>query len=165
LSYSYPFHDSVNLHVENRISESDARRQTATAKAILERLEHRPGLILADEVGMGKTFIALAVATSVVLGDSQKRSVIVMVPPSLKEKWPKDFKLFKEKCIKHDNVKIRLTADIAGDAIQFLKLLDDPPAARKSIIFLTHGAMSPSKAVKGWICEACYCAACPASKT
>ena len=148
MSYSYPFHDSVNLHVENRISESDARRQTATAKAILERLEHRPGLILADEVGMGKTFIALAVATSVALGDSQKRPVVVMVPPSLKEKWPKDFKLFKEKCIANDNGEIGLTADIAGDAIQFLKMLDDPPATRKSIIFLTHGAMSPSRRLR-----------------
>jgi ERCC4-related helicase len=148
VSYSYPFHDSVDLHVENRISDSDARRQAATAKAILERLEQRPGLILADEVGMGKTFVALAVAASVALGDSRRRPVVVMVPPSLRDKWPKDFKLFKEKCIKDEAARNRLTAGSAGDAIQFLKKLDDPLSIRKSIIFLTHGAMSPSRRLK-----------------
>ncbi len=47
-----------------RISREDADRQSATVKEILRRLERQPGLVLADEVGMGKTFVALAVAVA-----------------------------------------------------------------------------------------------------
>lgn len=49
----------------------DAERQTATAREILTRLfnsadsERWELQLLADEVGMGKTFVALAVAYSV----------------------------------------------------------------------------------------------------
>ena len=57
--------ERIDLHTPGRISEKDARRQVATVEEILKRLEHQPGLILADEVGMGKTFVALAVAISV----------------------------------------------------------------------------------------------------
>src|SRR5215831_10285500 len=48
----------IRLHVEGRISAEDATRQEATAHEILQRLARQPGLILADEVGMGKTFVA-----------------------------------------------------------------------------------------------------------
>ena len=61
--------DKINLYVKDRISEPDARRQMKTAKVIIDRLKKQPGLILADEVGMGKTFVALAVAASVHLFD------------------------------------------------------------------------------------------------
>jgi hypothetical protein len=43
----------VDLH-NDRISVEDADRQMATAAEILRRLEHQPGVVLADEVGMGK---------------------------------------------------------------------------------------------------------------
>ena len=61
----YEFADAVNLHVRGRISKEDALRQMATARTIVQRLKSQPGLILADEVGMGKTFVALAVAASI----------------------------------------------------------------------------------------------------
>ena len=81
----HPFLPDIHLFVEGRIEEQDARRQELTAREILRRLANQPGLVLADEVGMGKTFVALAVAASVALSDSQRRPVVVMVPPSLKE--------------------------------------------------------------------------------
>lgn len=96
---SFDFNGAINLHVEGRISSEDACRQTNTAVEILRRLRTQPGLILADEVGMGKTFVALAVAVSVALNDHQRRQVVVMVPPSLKEKWPRDLEVFRERCL------------------------------------------------------------------
>src|SRR5437870_1089727 len=39
-----------------RIAAEDAARQEQTAGAILEALKGQPGIILADEVGMGKTY-------------------------------------------------------------------------------------------------------------
>lgn len=141
MSDLYPFCGDINLHVEGRISAEDASRQEKTAREILRRLSRRPGLILADEVGMGKTFVALAVAVSVALENRGKRPVVVMVPSSLKEKWPADFALFREKCLPEKQAK-RVRVGRAERAVEFLKLLDDPPSRRKSVIFLTHGAMS-----------------------
>lgn len=137
----YPFCQEIDLHVKGRISAEDAARQKTTAREILKRLVKQPGLILADEVGMGKTFVALAVAVSVALSNKGKRPVVIMAPSSLKEKWPADFALFCEKCLPPDLAK-RIRSGQAERAVQFLKLLDDPPKRRKSIIFLTHGAMS-----------------------
>jgi hypothetical protein len=45
--------EDINLFVEGKILKSDATRQDATARAIIERLRVQPGIILADEVGMG----------------------------------------------------------------------------------------------------------------
>ena len=98
MSTWHSFNEGICLHVIDRISAGDAARQEITAREILARFAERPGLVLADEVGMGKTFVALAVAASVALSD-RKRPVVVMVPPSLKEKWPRDFGVFAEQCL------------------------------------------------------------------
>lgn len=141
MTRSFAFHNSIDLHVERRISPDDARRQTNTAIEILRRLREQPGVVLADEVGMGKTFVALAVGVSVALNDRKRRQVVVMVPPSLKEKWPRDFDVFRERCLPAD-LRETVAAGSADTAVAFLKLLDDPEERRKSLIFVTHGAMS-----------------------
>ena len=143
MSYQVPLLRGIDLHVKDRISGDDARRQAETAREILRRLKRQPGLVLADEVGMGKTFVALAVAASVALTDKRRRPVVVMVPPSLQNKWPNDAKLFREKCLP-PNLARRFRFASASRAVGFLKLLDDPAPRRKSLIFLTHGAMSRS---------------------
>ena len=95
MSHLYPFYKPIDLFVKNHISEEDARRQERTASEILARLKDQPGVVLADEVGMGKTFVALAVAVSVALANHGRRPVVIMVPPTLQEKWPRDFDLFR----------------------------------------------------------------------
>jgi SNF2-related domain len=87
---------------DRRITPEDARRQEVTAQEILLRLARQPGVVLADEVGMGKTFVALAVAASVALSDKQRRPIVVMVPPSLRLKWPRDFDVFNRECLPPD---------------------------------------------------------------
>ena len=145
----YPLQESIRLHVEHRISPEDAARQEATAREILRRLHDQPGIVLADEVGMGKTFVALAVAVSVSLADHRRRPVVVMVPSSLSEKWPRDFEVFQEKCLTPETSR-RLRARSASSGVAFLKLLDDPLERRASIIFLTHGAMHRGL-TDGWV--------------
>jgi len=149
MSVWHPFADSIRLHVAGRISECDARRQERTARDILRRLADQPGLVLADEVGMGKTFVALAVAASVALSDTRRRPVVVMVPPSLKEKWPRDFAVFTDRCLSTKTPR-PLLATSAASGVEFLKLLDDPRERRKSIIFLEHGAMHRGL-TDGWV--------------
>lgn len=68
---------------EHKIAPEDGARQQLTAHAILSDLANRPGVILADEVGMGKTYVALAVVASVVRATrGSGRPVLVMVPPA-----------------------------------------------------------------------------------
>lgn len=145
----HSFPESIQLHVPGRITKEDAHRQETTAKEILRRLKDLPGLVLADEVGMGKTFVALAVAASVALSDPHRRPVVVMVPPSLKGKWPRDYALFAERCLTVE-ARTRIRAASAETAVDFLKLLDDPEDRKASIIFLTHGAMHRSLS-DGWV--------------
>lgn len=135
-----PWLPEINLHVEGRIAADDAARQASTAREILKRLGDKPGVILADEVGMGKTFVALAVAASVAIHNSKRLPVVIMVPPALKEKWHSDFSVFRERCLPRV-IAVKLKSGTAERATEFLKMLDDPLEQRKSIIFMTHGAM------------------------
>lgn len=141
MSDFHDLHPDIRLHVEGRIAAEDAARQSRTAAEILRRLQVQPGVILADEVGMGKTFVALAVAVSVALANRGKRPVVVMVPPSLKEKWPADFEVFRERCLPA-KLAGKVRCGRAERAVEFLKFLDDPPRRRKSVLFVTHGALS-----------------------
>src|SRR5437773_1703039 len=136
--------ERIDLHTPGRISEEDARRQVATVEEILKRLEHQPGLILADEVGMGKTFVALAVAISVAWARPEADPVVVMVPPSLKDKWPRDFEVFRARCLRRpgDRSERVLRVGRADSGLDFFRMLDDPKSRRKQIIFLSHGALS-----------------------
>jgi len=153
----YPLHKSIHLQgvtssEQNKrrgVGTSDANRQENTARYILERFHEQPGVVLADEVGMGKTFVALAVATSVTLADTRRRPVVVMVPSSLAEKWPRDLDYFKSRCLK-SNVSKQVRCRSASNGVEFLKLLDDPLERRASIIFLTHGSMHRGL-TDGWV--------------
>lgn len=144
MTWPVPFDTRISLNVQGRVSTEDATRQAKTAQEILERLARQPGIILADEVGMGKTFVALAVAASAALADKGGNPVVVMVPPSLKEKWPRDFNVFTRHCFHQaaGGRERKITEATAHDGVSFLKLLDDPASRRPRIIFLSHGALS-----------------------
>ena len=107
-----------------------------TAVEILDRLRDRPGQVLADEVGMGKTYTALAVAASVALENPKAGPVVIMVPPALRDKWPLDWEVFRELYIAGPAPRVAQ----ADRGVEFLKLIDDPPAERAQIIFLKNGA-------------------------
>ena len=123
----------------DRISDSDALRQLRTITAILRRLPYQPGIVLADEVGMGKTFVALGVAMAAAFADRGKRPVVIMVPSSVHEKWPRDFLTFTDRVIKLPQEKA-LRADSAESALGFFRLIAKPANTRPQIIFLKYGA-------------------------
>ena len=79
--------DLVDLRNE-RVSDMDADRQQRTAAEILRRLNDQPGLVLADEVGMGKTYVALAVAVSVLEATGVSGPSWSWCPPGVADKWP-----------------------------------------------------------------------------
>jgi len=123
----------------DRIGDHDALRQLRTIAEILRRLPDQPGLVLADEVGMGKTFVALGVAMAAALADRGRRPVVIMVPSSVHEKWSRDFAVFKDLAIKVSRDKV-LRAEPASSALEFFRLIDNDAKSRPHIIFLKHGA-------------------------
>jgi hypothetical protein len=113
-----------------------------TAAEIMRRFDRQPGVILADEVGMGKTYVALAVAASTIEATEGERPVVVMVPASVQEKWPREWDVFRQTCLREGGEWIRATPTAIKRAASFFKLLDDPPNRRQHLIFLTHGALT-----------------------
>lgn len=147
-----------------RVPEPDQRRQRAEVEEILSRLRRQPGVILADEVGMGKTYVALAIAYSIAVR-SPSGPVIVMVPANLVDKWEQDLKTFCELYLLNRNPvkkddhtatrekllsKTAFRYGVARHSIDLMKLLDDPRRERCHLIFLAQGAMARRQTDK-WI--------------
>jgi len=127
---------------KSRIDPTDARRQTATARAILERLRSQAGVLLADEVGMGKTYVAMAVIASVIaLTRRMHCPVVVMVPAGLRQKWQRDWEQFKAHCVRNHALDW-VRDEYAHTPTEFFKLLDDPVDRRCPLIFITTGCFS-----------------------
>jgi len=145
-----------------RIPSADQQRQRAEVQEILTRLCTQPGVILADEVGMGKTFVALSVAYAVA-SQSPRGPVIVMVPANLVDKWEQDLKTFCELYL-NDRRPVRTEKStqkdirspcavrygVARHSIELMKLLDDAPRDRCHMIFMAQGAMARQQTDK-WI--------------
>lgn len=124
------------------ISPQDARRQAATAREILSRLRTQPGVLLADDVGMGKTYVALAVIASVIKSTRPSDGpVIVMMPPALRQKWLDEWNVFQEL---YRNQEPRASIPVASvdKPAEFFRLLDDAPRERARLIFIKTGMLS-----------------------
>jgi superfamily II DNA or RNA helicase len=152
----------LGTRLNQRVPESDQTRQRQEVEEILRRLRSQPGVILADEVGMGKTFVALAIAYSVAVC-KKTGPVVVMAPANLVEKWVQDLKTFCDLYLDDIHpVQQNLAAPkelrhpravrygVARHSVEFMKLLDDPPRERCHLIFLAQGAMSRSQSDK-WV--------------
>jgi len=132
--------------------QRDVVRQTRTAHEILERfyeedLDRRFELqVLADEVGMGKTFVALAVAFSILEALRERRSngltpggkyrrILVLVPSnqSLFDKWVREVGEFVKRCVPGDSqaeAGRRFRPEVAHRADELVARLRDKNAGQ-----------------------------------
>jgi superfamily II DNA or RNA helicase len=125
-----------------QINPGDAQRQAETARTILERLRSQPGVLLADEVGMGKTYVAMAVVASVLASTRRTHCpVVVMVPAGLRQKWQRDWEQFKTHCVR-DRALDWVRDEYAHTPTEFFKLLDDRVDKRTHLVFITTGCFS-----------------------
>lgn len=82
--------------LSKRIDKESGKLQTKTCAAIISMLESSPGIILGDDVGMGKTYIAFATAVYY-LHKYRNKPVIIVTPNSLlNNKWYEDISNFIE---------------------------------------------------------------------
>jgi hypothetical protein len=160
--YRPPSELVLGTRLNARVPEADQKRQRAEVEEILRRLRNQPGVILADEVGMGKTFVALAIAYGVAVR-SPRGPVIVMVPANLVDKWEQDLKTFCELYLDNRHPVPRdgatrkdltnpkaLRYGVVRHSVDLMKLLDDPTRERCHLIFLAQGAMGRRQTDK-WI--------------
>ena len=78
------------------ITAPEIERQEDTVIRALDMLDDRPGILLADEVGMGKTYEALGIAAAVRHYDPRSRIVIITLGPDLNIKWFSEISRFRE---------------------------------------------------------------------
>lgn len=72
----------------------DVERQEDTVLRALTLLDEQPGVVLADEVGMGKTYEALGVLAARMHERLDARALILTPGPDLNIKWTKDLRGF-----------------------------------------------------------------------
>lgn len=78
----------------DKIPESDIVRQEQTVLRAHELLAGQPGVVLADEVGMGKTFEALGLAALAHHFNPRAKIVVITPGRDLNTKWEKEIQLF-----------------------------------------------------------------------
>ena len=88
----------------SQVGPDKAKVQLKTVERGCQILESGPVVLLADEVGMGKTFEALGILFTKAFGYVRKKrampKVLIMVPSiSLRKKWITDIRWFAEHCI------------------------------------------------------------------
>jgi len=124
----------------HKIAPADGARQQETARSILNDFAVQPGVILADEVGTGKTYVALAVVASVVRATrGSGRPVVVMVPSGLARKWPREWDQFKALCCTRQDALAWVRDVYVHAPTDFFKVLDDPRGRRPHIVWMTTG--------------------------
>lgn len=119
--------------------EQDWARQRRTAEDILRRLQTQEGVILADQVGMGKTYVAMAVAASQILAAPDRARVVVFVPPAVATKWVREWHKFSETLL-DSAAGIRCVEEPIRSGDAFLAALDGSPQERPHLIVVTHTA-------------------------
>ena len=106
-------HEILRTETSDPSIQADWDRQLRTANAISERFGNDfRTVLLADEVGMGKTYVALAaMAQHVFQTDENDRRVMLIVPPNsiLRTKWEQEIRSFNKNYLRS------FTAEADGD--------------------------------------------------
>lgn len=123
------------------IPVEDAERQAATARSILESLARQPGVVLADEVGMGKTYVAMAVIASVLMATKGRPPVVVMTPPGLASKWRAEWQQFKATCLADPQLLDSYRDVFAGDPTEFFRAMGHD-SGRANLIWMSTSCFS-----------------------
>jgi hypothetical protein len=148
-----------------RISDpKDAARQECTVDALLDRFFNHKSTrrfeiqILADEVGMGKTFVALGLAYSILAHLKQDRieadlqgcyqRVLVLTPNNhaLYRKWVREVDEFKRRCVPPEHQADNLSfAPLEADRLDDLAVALRKPGRQPQVVVARMGLFGGGK--------------------
>ena len=153
------------VQVEQQV-EQDRARQTATTEAILKRFvstnerERRELVLLADEVGLGKTYVALAVAVSLLdairrgeapEGMPANKPVVLVLTPNndaLYNKWLREAETFRRDCARTEDaldwLQIRRPLEQStksGNAIDLTFAIREASRSRPLLLIAKQGVL------------------------
>ncbi|HEY1067792.1 MAG TPA: SNF2-related protein, partial [Pirellulales bacterium] len=157
-----------------RMNSDDARRQTATVNRLLKAFTAEPDdrrelQLLADEVGLGKTFVALATGYTLMNFVRTKRdlaaqaglgqcggAMIVVVPSSLTKKWAREVEALRTRCStdprRTDWFRGRICDDVydLADGVRRASDLRRSPAKNPCVLICSSGIFGKRVAQRGW---------------
>jgi len=140
--WTYP-EKNINLRGTKQIPQVDADRQAQTAAEIVRRLRTQPGVVLADEVGMGKTFVAFAVAAAVIHStNGAKGPVLFLVPSHMLDKWRDDWQKFRDYCVLDSQLKKKLELKTLEHASDLLRERAKPNNERAPVLLMKLSAFT-----------------------
>jgi superfamily II DNA or RNA helicase len=95
------------LDMGRRVGEETGRSQLEAAVAIYNLLERHRVAYLADEVGMGKTYVALGALA--LLRHFKPRSRLLVLAPreNIQKKWMKELRTFTEVCVRYPDLRVK----------------------------------------------------------
>jgi hypothetical protein len=105
----------------------DVERQEDTVLRAVALLEDQPGVVLADEVGMGKTYEALGVIAARTHGKPNARTLILTPGPDLNTKWLKEIRALGDPARP-------MYRGFAGRVVEALTLAEVVDGLRKSAV-------------------------------
>ncbi len=88
------------------IDKATAALQTRTCEQVLRMLRDMPGIILGDDVGMGKTYISIGTAVWFLVKYPDKPVIIITPGWLLNTKWHHDLRNFIDKNLHRDQVDL-----------------------------------------------------------
>ncbi len=95
------------LDLGRRVGEETGRSQLEAAVAIYNLLERQRVAYLADEVGMGKTYVALA-ALALLRHFKPRTRLLVLAPrENIQRKWMKELRTFTEVCVRYPDLRMK----------------------------------------------------------
>jgi hypothetical protein len=133
--------------VDETVDRATIRLQLETASALRDRLDASGGVILGDEVGAGKTYIAFALIAQA-LQKTPDRGVVILVPSSLLlKKWCRQLKEYLRMAVRDQAVG----HELAGRIVTIDKTMRNDGsfqgewgdrAPRNAIVVAQHNAYS-----------------------
>jgi superfamily II DNA or RNA helicase len=139
------------------IDSNTAALQSRTCSHIIEMLQNVPGMILGDDVGMGKTYIAFGAAVWFLANHPDQKVVIITPSWLLNSKWHNDIRNFIEKNLHKSKLALSETDIVMVNpgADTYINQISD--AAKKARVILIPINVFSSM---GWKHEKSFFLAC-----
>ena len=136
------------------VAREDSERQLRSAELVTRTLGRRAGFVLADEVGMGKTYVTFGHIALRCDREPNLRTLVVVPSSELARKWERDLLDFCEKpSVKQRGLAGRLKPQLAVRTAELLRLRR-PGVCITTLSAIVGGLRRTPELERAWLFEA-----------